>query len=292
MNALLGEVNKAVKENRVQDQTEERGAFVREVIPENKTGYPARFIGYVEIGDRPQPDFQGKAKPDCRTAYLFFQLLSKKLEKEITVDGETKVVYPVHRERVDVKVGEKANLTKLFKRMAAGRDITHIAQMLGEPFRVGISHNPSTKDPKVVYENARTKDDGWLIFPPTIDVMGDDGEITTKVMKVPEAREELRLLLWDDPSEAQWASIKGRPFEYGEKDKKKTYAGGYLQYICVHEATDFEGSPLQAMLAGTQLPDLESIEDETEEPAVKPAGKLTTIDADEDLGLDEDFLNE
>jgi hypothetical protein len=290
--ALLNQVNKSVEKGRVADQTEDKGGFEREVIPENKLGYPARFIGYVEVGDRDGGEWQGKKKPNVRKAYLFFQLLSKKLRKEVEVDGETKVVYPVHRIMVDVKVGEKANLTKLFKRMAAGRELTHIAQMLGEAFKVGIVHSHKKEGEKIVatYENSRTPDDGWLVFPPMrVQVDPETDEEEHVPMKVMEPTEALRLLLWDDPTPEQWDSIKGRPFEYGKGDNKETFDGGFYQYLCVHEALDFAGSPLEAMLSGGELPDMDPdpIDDEDSDaiPDEAPA-------ADEDdplAGLDDEL---
>ena len=296
MNALLGQVNKSVENKRVQDQTEEKSGFTREPIPESK-GYPSRFIGYVEVGDRKSADYQGQKKPNARKAYLYFQLLSKKVAQEIEVDGVKKTIYPIHREMVDVKTGEKANLTKLFKRMAAGRShLTHIAQMLGEPFKTGIAHNVKGEGAdKKIYENARTKDDGWLISPPVVEVLDDDGEPTTKVLNVAEARDPIRLLLWDDPSPEQWESIKMRPYQYGEGDNKKTFDGGHLQFECINNALDFEGSALQAMLAGSVLPDMDvvdssdsgdSLEDTGDIPDETEGTSETVGDADaEDLGL-------
>jgi hypothetical protein len=285
-NALLNQVNKSVEKGRVQDQTEEKSGFEREIIPENKLGYPARFVGYIEVGDRDGGEWQGKKKPNVRKAYLFFQLLSKKLRKEIEVDGETKVVYPVQRVMVDVKTGEKANLTKLFKRMSAGRDLTHIAQMLGEAFKVGIVHSHKKDDNGKVlatYENSRTKDDGWLVFPPMATRMDEEtGEEEQVPMRVAEATEPMRLLLWDDPTPEQWDSIKGRPYEYGKGDTKKTFEGGFYQYLCVHEALDFAGSPLEAMLSGNELPDMSVTDPEDDDELPPPA--QDDEDEDDPLG--------
>lgn len=265
-NTLLGQVKKSVENNRVQDQTEDKGGFERKIIPEHP-GYPARFVGYIEVGDRDGGEYQGKKKADTRKAYAFFQLLSKSLGEEIEVDGEKKTIYPIHREMLDVKQGEKANLTKLFNRMANGRQLTHIAEMLGEPFRVGIKHKVvgEGKDQRT-YENARTPDDGWLIRAPLMEVEDPEtGELVVKTMKVPEAREPLKLLLWDDPTPEQWDSIKGREYKYkegkGESAVEKTFAGGYYQYMCVTQALDFAGSPLEAMLAGGSLPDMSVVDD-------------------------------
>ena len=224
-NVLLNQVNKSVKAGNVQDQTEDKGGFERELIPENKNGWPARFIGYVEVGDRDGGEWQGKKKPNVRKAYVFFQLLSKKLAREIELEGgEKKTVYPIQRIQVDVKTGEKANLTKLFNKMRAGRDITHVAQMLGDPFKIGIVHYEKKDDSGKVlatYENSKTKDDGWLVFEPNTIKTDEDGEETIVPLKVPEAREPLRLLLWDDPTPEQWESIKGTSLRVWRKGQQK-----------------------------------------------------------------------
>lgn len=286
---LLKQVKKSAKEGRIADQTEEVSGFERELEPEGK--WLGRFIGYVEMGDRDGGEWKGKKKKPVRKAFVFFQLLSAKLAQEIEVDGEKKTIFPLLRVMVDVKVGEKANLTKLFNAMRGGRDLTHIAEMLGEPFRIEIVHHTKGegKDAKT-YANMRDKDRGWLIGPATKPVFNEDGDQIDEVpVKVREATEPMKLLLWDDPTPEQWDSIKGRPFEYGEKDDKQTFEGGYLQYVCIHDALDFEGSPLQTMLGSGELPDMspDTLDDE-DEGADRPAPEMD--DADDELGsADMDF---
>lgn len=271
MNKLLNQVTKSVKDKRLTDQNEEKGGFTREIIPEGV--YPARFVGWVEIGNRDGGEWKGKKKPPVRKAYAQFEILSKKLAQEIEVNGVKKVIYPVHREMMDVKTGEKANLTKLFRKMAAGRkDLVHIAQMLEEPFRIKFVHNTKEANgdkPEVTYANIRTKDDGWLVMPPTFEKVDEEsGESKTVKLKVMEQTIETSLLLWDDPTEEQWASIfiDGTRTKKDKDGSETEVSKNWLQEVCMNEALDFEGSPLHAMLGATELPDMTADEvDEGEE---------------------------
>lgn len=290
--SLKDQAKKSVKENKLSDQNEEKGGFDRVIVPEGT--YPARFVGWVEVGDRDGGEYQGKKKPNTRKAYAYFELLSKKLAQEIEVGGVKKTIYPVHREMLDVKTGEKANLTKLFKRMAAGRSLMHIVEMLEEPFRVRIVHftKGEGKDAKT-YANIRDKDLGWLVFPPTFEKVNEEtGESEIKTLNVPKQTVETQLLLWDDPSEEQWASI----FIAGDRQKKNhdgtetTVSKNWLQQSCINEALDFEGSPLQALLAGKELPSFEVVDDEDGEPAPKPDGDES--EDEPDMGNFEDLDDE
>ncbi|ANS06221.1 hypothetical protein HOR19_gp28 [Phage MedPE-SWcel-C56] len=290
---LLGQVNKSVEKGTVQDQTEDKGGFERELTPVGK--YPARFVGYVEVGKRDGNMYNGKKKAPSQKAYAYFELVSKKLAQEIEVDGVKKTIYPVHREMLDVKQGDKANLTKLFKQMAAGRaNLTHIAQMLGEPFFVEIVHQDKGEgDSKKTYENARDKDRGWLITPPIKDDVDGDGEVTQVKVRMKEQTVPIKLLLWGDPTPEQWDSIKGHPYEYKDGEVEKTCEGGYLQHICMTQAIDFEGSALQAMLAGGALGDVldDEVDAEPEDEVDAEPDELGDAEA-EDLGDPLDDLDD
>lgn len=295
MSKLLNQAKKSAKEGRVADQTAEGPAFERELAPEGK--WPARFIGYVETGNRKGGAWKGKQKPDTRKAWLYFKLLAKKLAKEVEVEGKGKVtIYPIVRAMVDVKVGEKANLTKLFKKMAAGDDYTHIAEMLGQAFLVKVTHNDNGKEgaDHRVYENIRTEDEGWTVYPPMREVYDEDEDETVmKPVNVPDVdEEELMLLLWDDPTPEQWDSIEGRPYTYKDGETEHTFDGGYIQYVCVNQAIDFKGSPLETMLSGGELPDMtpEVLDDDLGGHDGEPTGgseNPTDGVEDEDMGLDD-----
>ena len=253
-NALLAQAQKSAQSDKLKDQTADTGSFEYEIPAAGPTA--ARFIGYVEIGKRKQPDFQGKSKPDCMEAFLFFELLSKKHAREIGEGDDKRIVYPVHRERVQVKAGERANFVKLLKKMTYGRDINHMALMLGEGFLIKGVHNTAGEgDKKKTYYNIRTKEDGYLVSAPIYNANKDPlGEEDLKPLPVPQPTQPIKLLLWDDPTPEQWQSI----FIDGTRTVKKKDENGkeveveksrnWIQEDIISNATDFEGSALQAML--------------------------------------------
>ena len=319
-NSLLAQAQKSAQSDKLKDQTADTGSFEYEIPAAGPTA--ARFIGYVEIGKRKQPDYQGKEKPDCMEAFLFFELLSKKHAREIGEGSDKRTIYPVHRERVQVKAGERANFVKLLKKMAYGRDVHHMALMLGEGFLLRGVHNKS-QDGKKTYYNIRTKEDGYLISAPMYNANKDPlGEEDMQPLPVPEPTQPIKLLLWDDPTPEQWQSI----FIDGTRTVKEKDADGneveveksknWMQEDIIENATDFEGSALQAMLmeqggmildggegvskeaahsaaqADADGPDLIDDEPEpekakaAEKPAQKASGPADVDDPLADLGLD------
>lgn len=251
---------------KLKDQTADTGgSFERELPAAGKA--LARFVSYIEIGKRPQKPYMGKAKPDAHEVLLSFELLGKKHRKEIKQDNETKVVYPVIHIRTTIKGGERAGFTKLLKSMAYGRDITHMALMLGEGFVVDVVHNKvgEGQDAKT-YANLRN-DTGWTVSGPfRVD---DEGE--TAPLNVPAATQPLKLLLWDAPTKEQWESIfiDGT---YEKKDDKGNVTQVSKNWIQenILKATDFEGSAVQALLlelAGGSLGD--TLEGTVETPSEK-----------------------
>src|SRR5690606_5501012 len=97
-----------------------------------------RFIGYVEVGKQ-KSTYKGQTKIKDKVQ-LIFELHGKNYPPRVTDDGEK---IP-HRIKITetLSLSEKANFFKLFNAMRNGReDITHMAQMLGEPFRGRVFHN-------------------------------------------------------------------------------------------------------------------------------------------------------
>lgn len=309
MSDLLNEVAAAVEGSKVTDQTKEVSSFEYEIPAAGPA--MARFIGYIELGKRPQKPFQGKEKPDCREVRLIFELFGKKYAKEIDVDGETKVVYPTITVRTQIKAGERANFTKLLKAMSYGRSgITHMASMLGEPFLVHVVHNVVGEGAEATtYANLRD-DSGWKIQAP---VRADPVTGETEALPVPEPTKAIQLLLWDSPSQAQWDSIfiDGERTTKDDKGVEKVVSNNWLQEDIMKSATDFEGSAVQALIlqgggmdldggkakAETQ-PETAKAEPEAEKPAAKvetpaaekePVTEAPADDSDPLAGLDLDL---
>jgi len=250
--ALLDQAKKAKEDGQLPDRTQGGGDFGYETPAKGATA--ARFIGYVEIGEREQGEYQGQPKPPAMEAWFFFELLGKKHAKEIEVNGEKKTIYPIHREKVPVKGGERSNYTKLIKCMAYGRDMTHPAEFLNEAFLIHVVHSEPSGEKKTVYANIRTKDKGWLVGAPMYNANTDPlGEEDMQPLPVPEATAPLKLLLWESPTIEQWQSI----FIDGTRMVKKKVDGveveeevskNWMQEAIMAEALDFNGSALEALV--------------------------------------------
>ena len=261
----------------VTDQTTVSTGFVREVAPAGFT--TARFVSYIEVGKQPQRAFQGVEKPDTHEVRLTFELNGPKHISTYEADGETKTRTNLVRITSTISNNEKSNFYKLLQKMTYGRnDIKHMAQMLGEGFLVKVSHNKS-KDGTKTYANL--KSDVWDIGQPaTTDPITND----TNILAVPEATQELQLLLWNTPSQEQWSTI----FIDGEytreiEGKQVTKSKNFIQELCM-SASNFMGSPLEAMVMGGTVAELMA------PPApVAPAPAPVAVVADEDplaaLGL-------
>lgn len=285
-NSLLEQARKAAENEKLADQTKDvGGGFDYTPPPEGKAG--ARFIGYVEIGKRKKPDYNGKPKADALEAFLFFELMGKKYQQTFGEGKDAVTRQHVLREKVHVKAGERANFTKLLKKMTYGRaGITHMALMLGEAFLIQIVHNTvgEGKDKKT-YANMRTKDDGWLIGAPMYDANKDPlGEPDMKPLPVPEANEAMKLLLWDDPTKEQWDSIfiDGTRTVKDEKGNEKEVSKNWMQEDIQENATDFDGSALQTLLLSIGGMELDGGEAKSKEKAEAKGAPEKPADEPED----------
>jgi hypothetical protein len=230
------------------DQTKTT-VFETDLTPAGKTF--ARFVGYVEVGKRPQKAFQGKAKADCREARFTFELNGKQHCREVEIDGEMKKITGVIGIKMTIKTAENSGFIKLFNKMTYGRDgITNFPQMLDEGFLIDIIHAPGKdRDGKdVIYANMKDADFNYLIGAPQMT-----NPATNELMKfdIPESTIPLRLLLWDQPTAEQWQSV----FIDGTRTVKRDgvevqESKNWLQQDIVENALDFGGSPLEIMLNG------------------------------------------
>lgn len=258
-----------------EDQTEVQvTTFDHEPPPAGKT--IGRFIEYIELGNQKQPDYNGKPKADAPVVRLTFELLHpKKNIHEYEVDGEKRK----RADRVTItlakKLSDKAKFKKLFNAMTYGRDgIKHMTAMLNEKFIITVYHNVVEKDGKKhTYVNL-DNDGQYGISAPYVDNPLDD---TRTDVPVQDAISPLRLFLWNLPTKETWDSL----FIDGTRERKLD--GGATEQVSknwlqekILEASNYEGSPLQALLEGVS--DLPTTEEEVEEKTVekkadKPAQK-------------------
>lgn len=247
---LLGQINEAV--DTLEDQTVTKdGDFTNEPHPKGLT--PARFIGYVEVGRRPQKPFQGKDKPPADEVRLYFELNGPKHRRDVDVNGTMTQFTNVIAVKMAKKLGDKAAYKQLFNKMTYGRDsIRHMAQMLGEGFLINIEHSTvpaADGKPAKTYANMKDANGVWLLSAP---VVTDPLTGVSTPVPVPAPLQPLRLLLWDRPTKEQWATlfIDGEKTIKDAKGLERTVTKNWLQEDIVTGALNFEGSPLQVMLGG------------------------------------------
>jgi len=231
---------------------------------------PARLIGYIEMGTQDQGEYQGEAKPPCLEAQLVFECLGTNNEDEIEVDdgkgGKTKktvgrILRPFP---IAVKLNEKSNFYKMFKKMDNERDLDHMSRMLNEVFLVTVKHG-ETKGKK---KYAKLMD----VEPPLVEKRDDMGNLTDTIDisdKVRDASYPLQLFIVERPTFEMWESIK---IEGTYTRKEKNEAGDEIEVEVsknfiqekIQDSLDWEGSAMQALL-------LDLGEDDAEEtPAEEP----------------------
>lgn len=238
----------------LEDQTE----VVQNDFPDRRTTPAgksvARLISYVEFGLQKQKPFQGKEKPDADNVRVVFELLSSHNLTEFEADGVKKNIADRHSLVIKKSLGTKAAYRQLFDKMRYGRDsIKHMAQMIGEPFIITTVHNKveATKDKaEKTYANMRDKQ-AWLIEAPfVVDPLSNKS--TDISSSVPPAITDYQLFLWDLANKEMWDSlfIDGTTeIKDAEGKVTGTRSKNWMQEQLL-QATNFSGSPLEAILGG------------------------------------------
>lgn len=227
-----------------------------------------RFVGYFELGMQVKK-VKGveEVKPKVQ---LVFELSGKAYPPRENGDPIRMTITENLSDNV------KANLIKLFNKMNYLGEATTFVELLGNAYRGRVYHTVKGEgDDAVTYANLRNED-GYSITPPVVEMVDDEGNVTTKPVKVAEALTELKAFLWDLPSKEMWDSIY-IDGEYeariDEKTKKVTRAAkskNVLQEL-IMSARNWIGSPMQVLLDDGE-PDLGD-EEETDPEAVVAAAK-------------------
>jgi len=204
------------------------GGFEERLLPEGYT--VARLTSYIEKGKHVEL-FQGKAKDPALMFTLGFELFSPNYLNE---DGTPYFIetYDMARSR-----NEKAKAFKLFAAMNFTGKHKNFAQMLGQTFLVKIKHHtprPSATNPNPSPRNAIDA------VEPGLD------KLTGNPYGCPEPT-KLFLFSWTKPTLAAWDSfyIDGLNDKGQSKNWKQEKIAG---------ATDFAGSPLEALLVANGKP--------------------------------------
>lgn len=294
LNALL--LKQAKEATALTDQSEvTQGGFDNTPVATKRA--PARFIGYVEQGLQPQPDYKGKAKEPANELILTFEIFGSANTREIE-DEKTKKKKKVGNllhVRVTEKLSDKAKFKKLFAKMTRGRPITHLSHMLNEVFLVEVRVVKSKNDR--MYATLEAEDGTYNINGPEMDKVDDEGNTIGTVdvtAATPPASVPFKLFIMSDPTIEQWESIhidgtytkkvKGEDGTEAEVEHSKNF----LQET-IMEALDFEGSAIQAILLG-----LDGEEDQTEEEDVaedeetEETEEEETVEDVEDVELEEE----
>lgn len=237
------------------------------VPPAGKT--VGRFIEYIELGVQPRKAFAGKAKQPIAQVKIAFELLNKKNIREIEVDGKKiKLADRISPPPMALSLHDKAGFNGLYEQMRYGReDITHMAQMLGEPFLLDIVHNESTTKGKDGKEQKRTYANIKSIGAPQIE---DPVAETVRQLTVPPALSDIKVFVFDNPSQEAWDTlfIDGSTEVKGADGTLTTKSKNYIQEL-IMKAKNFGGSALEQMIGGLDnLPEFaEESEDQLEEVA-------------------------
>lgn len=231
LNNLMGEVQQAVAANVAVDmtQTQASGGGERKVFPEGTT--LARLVGVIEIGKR-AIEYQGQTKTPQQHVMLQFAMFSA----GYTYDEAGQQPGIINTPDMSMTFTDKSKVKKLFTRMNWRGTAKHFAELLGQAFLISVKHN-------TVGDKTYVNLDLDSILPPL-------EPINKTEYNVPEAPEHLyRLLLWNQPTQQQWASLVIKDNE------GKPIAKQWLQEK-VTEALDYNESALYTLLHGSSIPTL------------------------------------
>ncbi|AQT27792.1 hypothetical protein HOR67_gp30 [Ralstonia phage RS-PI-1] len=214
-----------------------------------------RFVGYFELGLQ-KKTFKGTEKR-VRQVQLVFEVSGKAYPVKELDDG-TKLPTRMTITETDSD-NVKATINKIFKKMNYDGKATHFVELLGNAYRGRIFHTEKDTDGggKIVYANLRNED-GYVITPPVVEQVDDEGNVTTKPVKVAEPVTELKCFLWDNPDAEQWASIYIDGEYEAVKDEKtgkvvKPARSKNVIQNKIRAALNWEGSPMQLLLEDGEL---------------------------------------
>jgi hypothetical protein len=210
------------------------------------TGYAfARLVEYVEYGTQPQT-MQGQPKPPSKEFTLGFALTGfapnpDPTQPALPYANDDGTPYILRTFSIKESANDKAGAYLLFKSMNWKGDKTHFAQLLTDGFLVRIeqytSKTPGSKPRSII----NLKD----IRPP---VQSNPVTGQTEAYPIAPAREQdLKLFLWDYPTEAAWETFKIDGLNDDGSSKN------FIQDKMLG-ALDFSGSSLEAMLVGSGKP--------------------------------------
>lgn len=249
---------KAQGEDMTKAQAFGEGTPISDMIPEGI--HRGRFVTYVEIGKQ-KATYKGAPKIENQVIFGF-EITGPRIKPR--EDGQPHIIelQPMNKSQ-----SEKAKFFKLFNRLNHAGKATHVAELLGEAYRIEVFHRKGKgRDGKErIYLDLNKKGEVHAIYPTSVrdEETGEIKTVTVDPQKAP-----TRMFLWDFADMDQWNSI----FIDGQWDEKKDEKTGEVTQPArsknvlqnrIKIAENFPGSPIEVLLkAGGQaidIPDAETV---------------------------------
>lgn len=215
------------------------GKFVKEPLKEGSA--VIRLIQYVEYGVQPRKAYDGEPKAPIKQAQVSFEVVSKRHLEEYEVEGETKTgARFVNLKMMAISNHPKSNYSKIFQTLNYAGKATQFYELIGDTFACTLVNN---KVGDKTYTNITD------IKPPLRDELDEDGEATgNKIpLKAHTQINDSKVFLWDQPYKEDF-------------DALKIESNNFIQEKIL-SALNYEGSPLQALLCGINLDEVEETAD-------------------------------
>lgn len=241
--------------------------------------WPARLIGYIEMGTHPQDPYQGKPKDPELEVQLVFEVMGKaNMDTFTDEEGNSVTRGRIFRPwPMTMKLNERAKFYKTFKAMDYERGLDNMQRMLNDVFRLTFKEVTKGEKKYVSLES---------IASPLIEQTDDEGNVTGHkdiTSAVPPASYPFQLFSVEQPTFEQWESIfidgeyerKIKDEEGKDTGEKETVSKNFIQER-IMESLDWEGSAMQALLMSLD-DDSDSSEalTESKEEAQVPKDKKT-----------------
>lgn len=247
-----------------------------------------RLREYVELGVHSTATKAYPKKKPAAKARFVFELTTPKHVKEVeNSEGSKKRFGQTMAISCVISKSEKSNYMKLFKQLNYAGEAKVPAQCLGKAYMGFIVHAYDKADigsdgkpaagAKPKWANLQ-KDGVYTVEPPrVVDPLAE----TITEIKVPEMLGDMKLFLWNMPTQECWDSlfIDGE-YERETDGKTETVSKNWMQNLIL-SALNYEGSPLQEMLMGEgeSLADLPG----KTEPEPTAADALSGLMPDDDI---------
>ena len=246
MNALLQQVQQLVDAGCVTDMNEVTTGGGFKIWPEGNA--IARLIWYIETGNHAQKDHKtGTMKAPAPQFKMAFAMFSPNYTQD---DGSPGIIISYD---TTISQSEKANATKIFKKMNWKGTAKHFSQFLTEPFIINIKQRKDANG-KVVGSYVDLKEISAPVEP-----------LSKQPYSCPEVSTDLlKLFMWDTPTKEMWDSL----FIEGTRDDGTSK--NWLQEQ-IMKAKNFPGSPIEHLIFGADVPALPSMTAEAAPVQVVPA---------------------